>query len=116
MSQMHVQKLDRALAELPQISADRNLHLFAEKGDLAAVKHAVSLGEAIDKRDTSRRTPLHCACSGASAEVWMRDASNLVVAVLIAPLSTQRALISRVEILQCMSSSALTMLHALSCC
>ena len=69
MSQMAVAKLDKALAAAPQITAETNIHLFCEKGDLAALQKAIAAGEAPEKRNTRRQTPLHCACVGAHAEV-----------------------------------------------
>jgi ankyrin repeat protein len=70
MSQFHTKQLAVAQAAVPRSYTETNVHLFAEQGNLAEVTRCIEqLGEPVDKRDTRRQTPLHCACMAAHTHV-----------------------------------------------
>eukprot|EP00953_Heterococcus_sp_UTEX-ZZ885_P041818 21311-Heterococcus_DN1.PRE.1 len=64
MSQFQQKQVLKALDNVPRAFQETNIHLFCEQGQLSEVERAISDGEVVDKRNTRRQTPLHCACSG----------------------------------------------------
>jgi hypothetical protein len=77
MSQFQQKQVQKALDNVPRAFQETNIHLFCEQGLLSEVERAISDGEVVDKRNTRRQTPLHCACSGGHPAVSTQAAAYL---------------------------------------
>jgi hypothetical protein len=76
MSQFQQKQVQKALHNVPRAFQETNIHLFCEQGQLSEVERAISDGEVVDKRNTRRQTPLHCACSGGHPAVSTQTAAH----------------------------------------